>query len=78
MLPKYNKVLEGFILEWCRIKNKVYGGEAGLQFSINSTDDEQRDAQFNNMSLSLEGISALARRLPRPVGRKYTLNFAVT
>lgn len=78
MLPKANKDLERFILEWCRIKNEVYGGEAGLQFSINSTDDEQRDIQFNKMSLSLEEISDLARSLPKPVGRKYTLNFAVT
>lgn len=78
MLPRNNKSLEKFVLEWCRIKNEVYGGEAGLQFSINSTDNKQRDAQFNNMSLSLEQISALSSRLPKPVGRKYTLNFAVT
>ena len=78
MLPRNNKELEQFVQEWCRIKNEVYNGEAGLQFSINSTDDEQRNAQFNNMSLNLEEISAMAKRLPRPVGRKYTLNFAVT
>jgi 23S rRNA (adenine2503-C2)-methyltransferase len=30
------------------------------------------------MSLSLAEISELASRLPMPVGRKYTLNFAVT
>jgi 23S rRNA (adenine2503-C2)-methyltransferase len=30
------------------------------------------------MSLSLAEISALAAKLPMPVGRKYTLNFAVT
>lgn len=30
------------------------------------------------MSLSLEEISELARDLPMPVGRKYTLNFAIT
>lgn len=78
MLPRGNKGLEQFVLEWCRIKNEVYGGEAGLQFSINSTDEEQRNAQFNGMSLTLEEISALAGRLPEPVGRKYTLNFAVT
>lgn len=78
MLPKANKNLERFILEWCRIKNEVYSGEAGIQFSINSTDNKQRNIQFNNMSLYLEEISALARRLPSPVGRKYTLNFAIT
>ena len=78
MLPKGNKNLEEFILKWCDIKNNSYKGEAGLQFSINSTDDKQRDDQFGGMSLSLEEISSLAKKLPMPVGRKYTLNFAVT
>lgn len=78
MLPKSNKRLEEFILNWCNIKNEEYNGEAGLQFSINSTDDEQRNDQFNGMSLSLAEISDLAKKLPMPNGRKYTLNFAVT
>lgn len=78
MLPRANKNLENFILEWCRIKNEVYNGEAGLQFSINSTDNDQRNAGFNNKSLSLEEIAEIAKKLPKPVGRKYTLNFAVT
>ena len=78
MLPKMNSDLESFILRWCDIKNISYAGEAGLQFSINSTDDDQRNSGFDNMSLSLEDISALADKLPMPVGRKYTLNFAVT
>ena len=78
MLPKSNKRLEEFILNWCNIKNEEYNGEAGLQFSINSTDDEQRNYQFNGMSLSLAEISNLAKKLPMPKGRKYTLNFAVT
>lgn len=78
MLPKANKNLEDFILKWCDIKNNSYEGEAGLQFSINSTDNTQRNEQFGGMSLSLEEISELAKRMPMPVGRKYTLNFAVT
>ena len=78
MLPKSNKRLEEFILNWCDIKNEEYNGEAGLQFSINSTDDEQRNNQFSGMSLSLAEISDLAKKLPMPKGRKYTLNFAVT
>lgn len=78
MLPKTNKHLVEFVHEWCRIKNEVYNGEAGLQFSINSTDEDQRREQFNGMSLSLADISKLAADLPMPVGRKYTLNFAVT
>lgn len=78
MLPKSNKRLEEFLQEWCYIKNKIYNGEAGLQFSINTTDNEQRNKQFNGMSLSLEKISQIAGNLPTPIGRKYTLNFAVT
>ena len=78
MLPKSNKNLKDFLLKWCKIKNEEYNGEAGLQFSINSTDDTQRNEQFNGMSLSLDEISALAAKLPMPKGRKYTLNFAVT
>lgn len=78
MLPKKNRNLVSFLLEWCDIKNNVYNGEAGLQFSINSTDEAQRQDQFNGMSLSLLEISNIANMLPMPIGRKYTLNFAVT
>lgn len=78
MLPKYNENLINFLIEWCNIKNVAFDGEAGLQFSVNSTDDAQRNEQFNNMSLSLQEISNIAEILPYPEGRKYTLNFAVT
>ena len=78
ILPKSNKRLEEFLLRWCEIKNNEYNGEAGLQLSINSTNDVQRNSQFRNMSLSLDEISFLATKLPLPRGRKYTLNFAVT
>lgn len=78
MLPKSNKRLEEFLLRWCEIKNNEYNGEAGLQLSINSTNDAQRNNQFENMSLSLEEISFLTTKLPLPRGRKYTLNFAIT
>lgn len=78
MLPKDNSSLKSFLQVWCAIKNTLYSGEAGLQFSINSTDEEQRAKQFSNMSLSLKEISDLAEKLPKPIGRKYTLNFAVS
>ena len=78
MLPVANKRLSPFLQQWCYIKNTVYGGEAGLQFSINTTDENQRQIQFNGMSHTLADISAIADALPMPVGRKYTLNFAVT
>lgn len=78
MLPKANTKLKQYILTWCAIKNDFYNGEAGLQFSINSTDDAKRDELFDGKSLSLSEISELAKELPMPKGRKYTLNFPVT
>ncbi|MBR2248291.1 MAG: Fe-S-oxidoreductase [Bacilli bacterium] len=78
MLPKSNSNLVSFLQRWCHIKNEVYHGEAGLQFSINSTDFVQRQWQFNEKSLELTEIARFAELLPMPVGRKYTLNFAVT
>ena len=78
MMPRENRWLVPFLNEWCRIKSQAYEGEAGLQFSIQSTDDTQRDKQFNGGSLPLIRVADIAERLPMPVGRKYTLNFAVT
>lgn len=78
MLPKNNKNLIKFLDIWCNdIKNKLYNGEAGLQFSINSTSNEQRDEMFSGNSLSLEEISEIGKLLPEPKGRKYALNFAL-
>lgn len=77
MCPYNNKQLERYLIEWCNLKNSR-GGEAGLQLSINSTDDAQREYQFNAMSCNLKSIARLSEKLPSPKGRKYTLNFAVT
>ncbi len=80
MLPKSLGVyrLKLILEDFCEIKNVVYNGEAGLQLSINSTDEKQRNELFRGMSLSLEDIASVARSLPMPKGRKYTLNFPVT
>ena len=78
MMPAANKWLKIFLWNWCAIKNWAYQGEAGLQLSIQSTDETQRNLQFNGLSLSLPKIAAIAETLPDPNGRKYTLNFAVT
>lgn len=77
MLPKNNKNLCTFLLDWVYIKNEVYNGDAGLQFSINSTDDKQREYLFSGNSLSLDEIAEIGRELPMPKGRKYALNFAL-
>lgn len=75
-LPSRHNNIHKVVLEWCDIKNELYKGQAGLQLSINSTDDNQRNNMFNNLSLSLDEISLLGHSLPDPVGRKYCLNFA--
>lgn len=78
MLPANNYKLNDFLWDWAqRIKNDAYDGDAGLQFGINSTDEEQRKYLFSGSSLTLRQISELADRLPKPKGRKYTLNFAL-
>lgn len=75
-LPKaYNK-LEKRILQWCDIKNNLYNGQAGLQFSINSTDEKQRSEMYQDMQLNLDDLSKIADKMPDPIGRKYCLNFA--
>lgn len=78
MLPSNNNNLVRFIQDWCFIKNNIRNGEAGLQFSINSTSDSQRNEQFAGRSYGLIEIALIADSLPTPKGRKYTLNFAVT
>lgn len=78
MLPNNNKNLIPFIQEWIDIKNFTYRGDAGLQFSINSTDDEQRNYLFSGNSLLLSEIAEIGRLIPDPIGRKYALNFALS
>lgn len=80
MLPKIlgTEKLRDILLDFCKIKNVDYAGEAGLQLSINSTDEAQRNNLFRGKSISLQEISDICRDLPMPVGRKYTLNFPVT
>ena len=64
--------------EWTNdIKNDLFRGDAGLQLSINSTSEEQRQDMFSGNACTLEEISAMVRDLPMPKGRKYALNFAL-
>jgi 23S rRNA (adenine2503-C2)-methyltransferase len=77
MMPRHNDWLEIFIREWMIVKNEIYEGNAGLQLSINSTDDYERDIMFNNNAHDLKTISCIMDSVPRPVGRKITLNFAI-
>lgn len=76
MMPRRNQGLSEFIRLWMHIKNETFGGNAGLQLSINSTSDKERSFMFSGQSHSLEGIASIMEGV-RPVGRKITLNFAV-
>ena len=78
MLPKNNKQLFKILNEWTiDIKNDLFRGDAGLQLSINSTNEQQRQDMFNGNALTLEEISQIGRDLIQPKGRKYALNFAL-
>lgn len=76
MMPKNNSWLKLFIHTWMRIKNRLYNGNAGLQLSINSTNQEERDEMFNGKCLDFFQIGKVMEGII-PVGRKITLNFAV-
>lgn len=76
MMPKNNKWLKLFIHTWMRIKNRLYNGNAGLQLSINSTNEKERNLMFSNNALALPDIAKIMEGIV-PVGRKITLNFAV-
>jgi len=76
MMPRHNEWLKTFIHAWMRMKNRVFHGNAGLQLSINSTDEIERSAMFNDNAHSLHEIAKIMDGII-PVGRKITLNFAV-
>lgn len=76
MMPKNNEWLRTFIHTWMRIKNRLYNGNAGLQLSINSTSEEERQKMFNNNVTPLHVIANIMRGII-PNGRKITLNFAI-
>ena len=77
MMPRRNHKLYKFLNEWCKIKNELYKGCAGLQFSINSTNESQRQEMFMGNGLTLREISEIGFWMPNPIGRKYALNFAL-
>jgi len=76
MMPKKNEWLKTMLHTWMRIKNRVYHGNAGLQLSINSTNEEERQKIFSGNALNLNEIARICHGMV-PVGRKITLNFPV-
>ncbi len=76
MMPKANEWLKTFIHTWMRMKNRLYKGNAGLQISINSTSQQEREVMFSGAALPLEDIARVMEGI-FPRGRKITLNFAL-
>lgn len=76
MLPRANNDISTFINDWMDIKNNLLDGEAGLQLSINSTDEKARDKMFRKSQSSLKEIATIMGGIV-PKGRKITLNFAL-
>lgn len=76
MCPNKNNKFIDFINYWVDLKNDYCNGEAGLQLSINSTDEIERSKLFNGNTLTLEEIGYLFKH-KTPKGRKFTLNFAL-
>lgn len=76
MMPRGNEWLKTFIHTWMRIKNRLMRGNAGLQLSINSTSETEREYMFRGSALRLDEIAQVMDGCI-PNGRKITLNFAV-
>jgi 23S rRNA (adenine2503-C2)-methyltransferase len=76
MMPHANDGLQEFLGHWMYFKNHVFGGNAGLQLSINSTDDDVREQIFGGSAMDLGDIADMMDAY-KPVGRKFTLNFAL-
>lgn len=76
MMPRRNEWLKTFVHTWMRMKNRLLRGEAGLQLSINSTNEAERAINFGGNACRLDEIAHIMDGIV-PSGRKITLNFAV-
>ena len=75
-LPRRFKRLKESLLRWIDVKNNIYNGQAGLQISINSSNEDQRQEMFGGESITLEEFSTIAKDFEPPLARKYCLNIA--
>ena len=78
VMPRTNVNLKDFLCRWIELKNR-FNGEAGLQISINTTDEGIRR---ETMPFAMN-LFRIFRALPLSLasglkGRKITLNFALT
>ena len=75
MMPRMKYTIDR-VKWWADVKNKTFNGQAGMQWSINSTDENQRSEMFRGKQMTIEEIAYVGDWLPEPVGRKYCLNIA--
>lgn len=77
MMPENNILLYDFIHNWIEFKNYV-NGNAGLQISINTTNEDVRHKTMP-YAMSIEKIGHMLNLVMRGMkGRKIALNFALT
>jgi len=77
IMPKDNTDAPSFLHRWLALKND-FNGEAGLQLSINTTDDDIRCDTMPH-AINFRYIQrCLHQKLERMKGRKIALNFALT
>ena len=79
MMPNKNVYLQAFIDAWMGYKELTK--DAGLQLSINSTDEVKRMWMFNNQALCLSDIGRIVNQsidYHGVEGRKVTLNFILS
>ncbi|AKI96684.1 radical SAM protein [Kosmotoga pacifica] len=81
LLPSISTVApvgrESFFEQLIKIKNRHYKGRFQLQFSIHSTDPDQRDRIIPIKKWSFEQIAEFGERFYTEGDRKVTLNFAL-
>lgn len=81
MVPHNNSKVWDFIYDWLKLKND-FGGEAGLQISVNSTDTTDRSVSMpfaTDIDTVAYNMGRILSELGFKVkGRKITLNFALS
>ena len=77
IMPNNNGQLDNFIFNWIKLKNN-FNGEAGLQISINTTDNGIRKETMLYARELYDINHILSYKARQIKGRKIALNFALT
>jgi 23S rRNA (adenine2503-C2)-methyltransferase len=77
IMPILSDCVDSFIWRWLELKNR-FNGEAGLQISVNTTDDNIRRKTMPNANNIPTIASYFNYHIKELKGRKIALNFALT